>query len=281
MIVIQPYFGATFKKAVDRVVGTLLGGVAGGLLLHLPADLHIKEIILFLTFILMVYYIRRQYAIAAFIITLNLVLLFNIEAAYSNMLMVTRAFCTIGGAALAVIAGFALLPTWDKKWLPSHLAAAIRCNYNYFVATFYSADRNIDWIKNKRVAESQNSNVFESFTRYMDEPGKEKSEIFYDLITGNVRITRNLNNIHLEQDEKRYDDGKATNDQQQMIDECLESFSEVVGYLPRLQPGAGAGIVERDEIFLSPFKLNEAQMIAVEKLNIELKTMKEDLEEIV
>ena len=210
MIVIQPYFGATFKKARDRVIGTLLGGLAGSLLLHLPAGLHIKEGILFLTFILMVYFIKRQYAIAVFIITLNLVLLFNIELAYNNTLMVTRALCTIGGALLAIVSGLALLPTWDRKWLPSHLANAVNSNYEYFIATFYSAKKITNWTRYKRISESDNSNVFDSFNRYVDDPGKVKSLEYYDLITYNVRITRDLNNIHLEQDEKKLQEKMKT-----------------------------------------------------------------------
>jgi uncharacterized membrane protein YccC len=281
MIVIQPYFGATFKKALDRVAGTVLGGLAGSLLLRLPAGLHLKEGILFLTFILMVYYIRKQYAVAAFVITLNLVLLFNLESAYNNSIMITRALCTIGGAGLAVISGFALLPTWDKKWLPGHLAGAIQCNYEYFTATFFAARRNVNWTRNKRDAESKNSNVFDSFNRYMAEPGKEKSAIYYDLITYNVRITRNLNNIHLEQDEKRLSvETQATAAQQKRINECLACFNLVVAGLPRLKPGIHPKIVERNELMCSPFLLNEAQMISVEKLVIELKAMREDMDEL-
>jgi uncharacterized membrane protein YccC len=279
MIVIQPYFGATFKKAIDRIAGTLLGGLAGSLLLHLPAGLHIKEAILFLTFILMVYYIRKKYAIAAFIITLNLVLLFNIESAYNNMLMITRALCTIGGAFLAVFSGFALLPTWDKKWLPSHLAGAINANYEYFITTFYSSLPRNTWTKNKRMVESLNSDVFDSFNRYMQEPGSEKSETYYDLITYNVRITRNLNYIHLEQDEKKIEQpAPATITQQARINECLEAFNRIIGCLPRFNPNIDRKPAQYSDDFRSPFLLNEAQMVNLEKLAIELKTMQQDLE---
>jgi len=280
MIVIQPYFGATFQKAIDRVMGTLLGGLAGSLLLHVPADLHIKEAILFLTFILMVYYIRRRYSIAVFVITLNLVLLFNIQSSYNNMLMVTRAICTIGGSLLAVISGFVFLPAWDKKWLPSHLAGAINCNYEYFKLTFFSSGPVSTWTKNKRSAESKNSDVFDSFNRYMEEPGKEKSETYYDLIAYNVRITRILNNIHLEEEEKKLQQQlPATPQQQTRINECLELFNEVAKLLPDISPGIETGIIQAGEM-LSPFHLNDVQMISLEKLNIELKAMLSDLAEL-
>ena len=278
MIVIQPYFGATFKKARDRVIGTLLGGLAGSLLLHLPAGLHIKEGILFLTFILMVYFIKRQYAIAVFIITLNLVLLFNIELAYNNTLMVTRALCTIGGSLLAIVSGLALLPTWDRKWLPSHLANAVNSNYEYFIATFYSAKRITNWTRYKRISESDNSNVFDSFNRYVDDPGKVKSLEYYDLITYNVRITRDLNNIHLEQDEKKIvQTSFATAIQQKKVDECLQLFNSVMEYLPEFNPAIKINIRTNAENIPTPFLLNDTQMVSLEKLIIELKTMQGDM----
>lgn len=280
MIVIQPYFGATFKKARDRIIGTLLGGVAGSLLLHFPAGLHIKEGILFLTFILMVYFIKKQYAIAVFIITLNLVLLFNIELAYNDRLMLTRAICTIGGSLLAITSGFALLPTWDKKWLPSHLASAIYSNYEYFIATFYASQRITNWTRYKRIAESNNSNVFDSFNRYVEDPGQEKSLEYYDLITYNVRITRNLNNIHLEQDEKKITQQIfATPAQQKRINECFELFNTAIKYLPAFNPDAKRPL-DNPGNYPTPFVLNEAQIISLEKVIIELKSMQDDMEKL-
>lgn len=279
MIVIQAYFGATFQKAVDRIAGTVLGGLAGGLLLHLPKGWHINEFILFLTFVLMVYYARRRYSVATFVITLNLVLLFNFESSYSNMLMVTRALCTIGGSILAVVAGFALLPTWDKKWLPSHLSSAIRSNYEYFIATFYTAAPLTTWTKFKRTAESDNSNVFDSFNRYMEEPGKEKSSLYYDLISHNVRITRNLNNIHLDQDEQNNNRRVAADEiQQQRIDECKEWFARVVSYLPELNTKLAPLSVPATTN--TSFQLTTAQVISLEKLIIELTAMHQDMEKL-
>jgi uncharacterized membrane protein YccC len=279
MIVIQPYFGATLSKAIDRITGTLLGGLAGGLLLLLPAGLHAKEAVLFLTFIFMVYYVRKNYSVSAFFITLNVVLLFSIEQAYDTMLLIVRALCTVGGAVLAVAAGFALLPTWDKKLLPAHLAAAIKSNYEYFLSTFFSPARTVNWTRSKRAAESMNSNAFDSFTRYMQEPGLDKREKYYDLITYNVRITRALNNIHLEQDEKKLggDALPASPEHQARVNECLACFNRVAERLVRYDYRVKADVLLPSPDLQTPFDLNEAQMISLEKLIIELQALEEEM----
>ena len=275
MIIIQPYFGATFKKAVDRVVGTLLGGLAGTLLLHIPADLHFKEVILFITFITMVYYVRKNYAIAVFAVTINLVLLFHIEASNINIyaIMITRALCTTGGALLAVVSGFALLPTWDEKWLPVHINAAVRSNYDYFFNTLYNPARRTGWTRLKRIAESRNSDVFDSFNRYLAEPGKEKKMTHYDLITHNVRLTRNLNNINTEQEEKQQTGGTPPHEQQLRAEECRELFVALLQELHSLLPDEAERIAHINESGILQYPLNEAQMISLEKIIIELKTM--------
>lgn len=279
MIVIQPYFGATLKKAIDRVAGTLLGGVVGSLLLLLPTGTHMKELIMFVTFILMVYYVRKNYAIAVFVVTVNLVLLFNLDKSYSNTILIYRALCTIGGSLLAVLSGFALLPAWDKKWLPTHLAGAVKASYDYYACTFYGKTNN--WTKNKRATESKNSDVFDSFNRYMEEPGKEKTEAYYDLITCNVRITRDLNTINMEQEEKKTINSQPFPAQQLIIDECLQLFHDILPLINALGSSLHAEPVIVDEHTPPPFRLNDVQMVSLEKLRIELKAMKQDLTELV
>jgi uncharacterized membrane protein YccC len=196
------------------------------------------------------------------------------------MVMITRAVCTVCGSLLAVVSGF-VLPTWDKKWLPSHLASAIKCNYDYFTATFFNPDINTSWLKNKRMAESNNSNVFDSFNRYMQDPGKEKSAIYYDLITYNVRITRDLNNIHIEQDEKKTGTDLSNAAQQKRINECLHLYNIVMSYLPHLDLSLTTKLINYDEDTMPYIIMNKAQIVSLEKIIIELKAMQEDLNKLV
>ena len=284
IIVIQPYFGATFKKAIDRVIGTVLGGVAGGLLHAIPTMLHIKEILLFVCAICMVYFLRKKYSVAAFFITLSLVLLFEVEKEFDVHILLVRALCTVGGALLGVTAGFLLLPTWDKKWLPKHLIEAVVSNYAYFTFTFFPKENNTSWTKYKRDAESNNSNLFDSFNRYMQEPtGKKSYIIYYHLITHNVKLTRELNNIHLEQ-EHRTDSlyhQTATQKQQNTINECLFWFNKNIELIQEIDPEYKIDIVAPTVEVVSPFLLSTPQQLYIEKMVIELMSMYENFDNLV
>lgn len=286
IIIIQPYFGATLKKAIDRTLGTVLGGIAGGLLLRLPTALHVKEIFMFICAVLMVYYLRKKYSVAAFFITVSLVLLFAVESELSWTILLSRLSCTIIGAILGIVAGFALLPTWDKKYLPRYLAASIYCNYEYFKVTFFPAEKqtSLPWTKYKRMAETNNSNAFDSFNRFLQEPsGRKKSfSLFFQLITYNVRLTRELNNIHLEIENNPPGDTIKEPDAQQqaLINECLYWFNKSVGMLHKINPGQEISMLAVGEMLHSPFAMTQHQYNYMNKMLIDLKSMHQDLQEL-
>lgn len=282
MIVMQTYFGATLKKSLDRIIGTLAGGLVAGLFLRMPTGLYLQEAMLFLSFIPMVIFIRKKYSVAAFFITLNLVLLFNINKEINDALILTRALSTIAGAALAIVSGFVLLPYWDKKWLPVHMSDAIYNNYQYFVSLFFPEQEEYNWTKYKRKAESGNSNVFESYNRYTHEPGfrKKPYAIFFYIITHNIRITRELNNIRLEQEHDPATDATAQTNvaQNQLIDECLESFNNNISLIKHINPEGKYEMILPGQATQYPGPLSQQQLLYIEKMLIEIKAMNTDLE---
>ncbi|HRO43803.1 MAG TPA: FUSC family protein, partial [Flavipsychrobacter sp.] len=281
LLVVQPYFGATLKRAIDRVVGTIAGGIFAGLLIRIPVGVYAHEIMLFISSVCMVYFISKRYSVAAFFITVSLVLLFEVEAEADYSIIMSRALSTTAGAALGIAAGFVLLPSWDRKWLPIHLTNAIHCNYQYFLASFFT-EKTLNWTKNKRSAESKNSNVFDSFIRYMQEPAiRQRPYIaFYQAITHNVRITREINNIHLEQESRNIEETRATDDQQSKINECLFWFEKNLEEIKRLNPESHATDFTLIKNYRSPFELSLHQMLYLDKLLFELKALNHALKDL-
>lgn len=278
IIVSQPYFGATFTKAIDRVLGTVLGGLAGGMFLRIPTGMYVKEIILFISFLMMVYFLRRRYSVAVFFITISLVLLFDVEDALNPMLIIIRAGATLGGALLAIIAGFALLPHWDKKWLPTHLAESVFNNYNYFLHTFYPSHTNQTWTRMKRLAESANSNAFDSFNRYMQEPGfrKKPYAVYYHIISHSVRITRDLNNINLEHENNPVPKDESV--QEQRINLCLYWFRQNMALASKMAPEYKPKLLVINEDDIINRHMSFEQLLYLDRMIIELKAMHKDLE---
>lgn len=280
IIVIQPYFIATFRKAIDRLIGTIAGGIVGGLLRMLPAGLHIQEAMLFLSAIAMVYFFRIQYRISAFFITLNLVLLLSVYQELNQHLIFIRAGLTVVGAVIAVAAGFLLLPHWDRKWLPHFMVEAVAHNWSYFIHTFSTEQPNqrAAWTRCKRQAEVSNSNAFDSFNRATQEPGGLKKDYaaYYEFITHNVRITRELNNIHLEEEGKTGAQPAADAETIALIDACVRLFADVLARVKILTDKPPKNVEE----FVLPEavpSLNVAQKVYLSRLLAELRLLLQNL----
>lgn len=285
MIVAQPYFGATLKKALDRVLGTVSGVVVGGLLLAIPGSFPMKELLLLVSPLLMVYFLRKQYGVATFFISIFLVALFAAEHSLDNSVILTRALCTVGGAALAVIGEFALLPTWDKDWLPRHIAEAIHASYNYFLFTFLPNNFSSlhQWTHYRRLAESANSNAFDSFNRYLAEPTTKEKDVtvYYQLISHCIRVVRELNNYHLEADTVPKPMAPAEFEEPRMrIAECRDQFVRIVTVLTemgvRIEQDKKSVEVEDDRISMVP--MNAEQRIYVDKIAVELNAFHRDMD---
>ena len=203
MLVVQPYIGATLRKSLDRIVGTITGGIVAGIILFLPTSLFLKEALLFISSVFMVYYLRKNYAISAFFITVSLVMLLAVEDSANPEKILLRGLFTVAGSAIAIGAGFLLLPTWDRRTLPLHLAAAFGKNYQYLCFTLRTTGTTRrEWVQHKRAAEQANSRAFESFQRYLREPDV-RQKIFitpYQVLTHNMRLTRELNQVQLERE---------------------------------------------------------------------------------
>ncbi len=279
IIVTQPYFVATIRKALDRLIGTVAGGIAGGLLLLLPAHLHLKEAMLFCSAILMIHFFKAQYRISAFFITLNLVVLLSVSQELDKNIILLRATLTLVGAVIGVIAGFLLLPAWDRKWLPRFLAAALERNWAYFVYTF-SDQTAVTWTRYKRMAEVANSNAFDSFNRAVQEPRglRRDYSAYYQFITHNVRITRELNNFHLEEEGKSELRISITEDkeQEQLIADCVALFGEALHHVTMLTGRP----LKSDLSFRMPQSvraLNAAQKLYLSRLHTELRLLLQNL----
>lgn len=281
ILVMQPYFGATLQKALDRIIGTLTGGIVGGFLIQLHDVFYLRELFLFISFIGMVYFVRTKYSWAAFFITVSLVLLFDVEQSLDTNIIIMRAICTVGGACLAVLAGFALLPDWDSKWLPIHISSSIKNNYEYFIASFFSSQKE-DWTKMKRLAETANSNAFDSFNRYLSEPsvGDRPVRGLYQIILHSVHITRELNNFNIENEAVAECEEMMAKEQADRVNECLYWFNQVMDILKKRYPKMNISIQEISLLELKyPYTVH--QNFYIGKLLAELKSLHSNLSKLI
>jgi uncharacterized membrane protein YccC len=207
VIVLQPDYGSTRKKAAQRVLGTIVGGVLGGLVLLIP-NLHQAAVLgaLAVAAFWFGFYLRKNYTVAVVFITLFVVLLMEAEAKQPVTVEVTfeRLAFTAAGGALALIGALIFWPQWERSRFPALLSGAMLANRDFLLvlvprleAGRAAYDQEV--VRAKKRTERSSSEAFQSLQRMFADPqnrraGVERAAV---LANGNQRLTRVLNLLML------------------------------------------------------------------------------------
>ncbi|MFL5515177.1 MAG: FUSC family protein, partial [Gemmatimonadales bacterium] len=181
VIILQPYTGATTLKAMQRVLGTVVGGALTALL---GALFHGSWAILGLAFLFSatcVALLPLNYAAFSVFLTPTFVLLAEANAGDWHLAGL-RIVNTLLGGALALTGAHLLWPApeWDR--LPSYMAASLRANRDYLHAVIQRfADRSPRAGRALREARRQSglavANADESFQRLLGEQRGRDAEL--------------------------------------------------------------------------------------------------------
>ena len=138
IVILQPYTGITTQRALQRVVGTVIGGL---LTAALGALFHDPRAILVLSFLFAaacVALLPVNYAAFSVFLTPTFVLLAEASAGDWH-LAATRVTNTLLGGALALLGSRLLWPSPEWRRLPGYAAAALTANPDYLrtVAELY------------------------------------------------------------------------------------------------------------------------------------------------
>jgi uncharacterized membrane protein YccC len=181
LIILQPEYGGTINRALQRTAGTVAGAVVAGVLIvavHGGAafDAAIAAL-LFATFAL----IRRRYGYAITFLTPIVMLLIGAGSADPWIDLAERIAYTAVGAVLALAAGYGLWPQWERERLSDRLARAIRADCDYLVATLTglatAAPPDAALAQLRRRAEIAVGNADAAFQRMLGEPAHRRARV--------------------------------------------------------------------------------------------------------
>lgn len=203
MIVIQPYFGATRKKGIERIVGTVTGIVLGGIIMLLPLPHEAFVGLLIIISFLLAYYLRNNYKVGVFFTTIMMVVLMQLSQQASWELIGWRVLSTVIGAMLALFASYVFWPMWEKERFPELMIKSLNNNKNYLqqVIKFYNQEftEGDTWNKCRRIAEGSNNHVFASVQRMVQEPEHVQKDLDMNFTMAgvNIRLSREITSVAL------------------------------------------------------------------------------------
>jgi uncharacterized membrane protein YccC len=188
LVVLKPNFGGTLAIVIQRIAGTVLGGLIAVIL---GAFIHDQVALLFCAGLLAfaAFSLRPlNYSLFVLALTPMVVLILNLSNIGDWWIALLRVFETLLGGGLAVLGGCVLFPVWDRQQLRPRVARAIRSSRDYFLRA--SGLVRGDPVSNKTLDDAQHqaaldiSNVVASAQRSLSEPGRSRQEIELVLTLG-------------------------------------------------------------------------------------------------
>jgi len=203
VVVLQPDYGSTRTRAAQRVLGTFAGSLVASALLWLHPPPVLLALATAATIFAFGYWVRHNYAVAVFFVTLFIVLLTEASHPVTLAFTIERLASTLAGGALALLAALFFWPVWERHRLPPILAAAVRANRTFLGLLIARLETGGGYdaaaIAAKRQAEVANSAVFSSLQRMMGDPQNQQEglERAAAIANGNQRLTRALTIVAL------------------------------------------------------------------------------------
>jgi uncharacterized membrane protein YccC len=133
LIVLQPYTPATLVKALQRVAGTVLGGLVAALLVTVVRDARVVLVIVGVLAGVSAAILQLNYALYSFLLTPTFVLLAEMNA-HDWRLAEVRIANTLLGGALAFAGARLLWPHKEERRIPEEMAAALLALAGYLDA---------------------------------------------------------------------------------------------------------------------------------------------------
>jgi uncharacterized membrane protein YccC len=180
LIIMKADYGGTISRAIQRVIGTILGGlIAAGL----GAGVQQTELQGFLIALLafVAFAVRPlNYGIFTIVLTPLFMVMVNLLDEGDWRVSLLRIGYTVMGGIICLVGGYVLLPAWERTRLPAQIAKTIRANLAYFqrVMELYinrsTTSAEID--EAHRVAELENANASAATQRLLAEPAHQRGD---------------------------------------------------------------------------------------------------------
>ncbi len=190
VLVMQPFFATTWQRTLERVGGTLLGGVAAaGLSLMLHTRLYLAALLPALGGVALAV---RQVSYGVYIAVYTPVIILLVEQARPQDdqigIALARAGYTIAGGLIAVAANLLLWPAWQPEQVRRDLSRAIAAHAAYAAAVLRQDGE--DAARERRLAGLASNNLEASLQRAMHEPRRGQRNRLQAVLAADATLRR-------------------------------------------------------------------------------------------
>ncbi|WP_045688289.1 FUSC family membrane protein [Hymenobacter sp. AT01-02] len=201
LYMLKPAYSLTKQRNVQRVLGTLVGGVIGGLVLWLVPN-RTALVVLFGLFMLVAFsFPRRNYIVTVIFTTPFIIILFNFMGLHYLQVVEERVLDTVTGCLIAFSTSYVLFPSWESDQLQDYMKGVLRANLRYLQtlaeALTGSPIAVVEYKLARKAVYVSSANLAAAFQRMMSEPrGKQHrpSEV-HEFVVLNHILSSNVSSI--------------------------------------------------------------------------------------
>ncbi|MFB2920973.1 FUSC family protein [Aerosakkonema funiforme] len=172
VVALKPNYGGTSQSTLQRVLGTIIGGIIGIAIVMLIHNSWVITGCLLLLIFTAVAVQSLSYSLFVTLLTPAIILLLNVTSNGGWQIGVMRIVDSLAGGLLALLGSYLLFPRWERQQLPAQLEKTIRANIAYFERVMADyIDSNQDSIAKERSQTAlENANAAAAAQRLFSEP---------------------------------------------------------------------------------------------------------------
>jgi len=180
LVILKPGFSLTKQRNYQRMTGTVIGGLAGAILLMTVDDELVRFVFLMIFMVLAYSFIRINYIVGVIFLTPYLLLLFSFLGMETVAVLKERVADTVIGSLLAFSSSYVIFPSWESENLQESMRKLLIANYNYLATLLrYMQGEQISTTDYKLVRKDvyvNMANMTSTFQRMITEPkSKQKN----------------------------------------------------------------------------------------------------------
>lgn len=181
LVILKPAYSLTKQRNMERVIGTVIGGLLGALILYLVKD-QTTRFILLMAFMIGTYSFQRlNYIISVLFMTPYILILFSILGANNINIVKERVLDTFIGSFVAFISSFIILPNWEYYQLRDIMKDVLIANYNYLYQVAQKLSGKTPDITTFKLVRKDvyvsSANLGSAFQRMLSEPKSKQQNI--------------------------------------------------------------------------------------------------------
>lgn len=252
VVALKPNYGGTSQTTLQRVLGTVLGGIIGIAIVTLIHNSWIIGGCLLLLIVTAVAVRPLSFSLFITLLTPAIILLLNVTSKGGWQIGVLRIADSLAGGLLALLGSYLLFPRWERQQLPAQLETTIRANIAYFqqailallrpaspIANYLNLnqDSSADLLaKERRQAALENANAAAAAQRLFSEPRHVQGDV-EAIATLILYIRRLFNSVTTLAEHRRELSGEyQCPDLKQFADAIVQVLENLADALQQRQP---------------------------------------------